>query len=72
MHASVIAPPPVIPSVPLPYAGSAEEQVSRLEGPVRFVRWHPRQAVLASAAAAIGVWVPPASTTAGGSNGVPV
>jgi len=40
--------------------------------PVRFVRWHPRQAVLASAAAAIGVWVPPASTIAGGSNGVPV
>lgn len=58
VHSSVIAPPPVIPSVPLPVAGSASEQVSRHEGPVRFVRWHPRQAVLASAAASVGVWVP--------------
>ena len=58
VHASVIAPPPVIPSVPLPVAGSADEQVSRHEGPVRFVRWHPRQAVLASAAASVGVWAP--------------
>ena len=58
VHPSVIAPPPVIPSVPLPAAGSPGEQVSRHEGPVRFVRWHPRQAVLASAAASVGVWVP--------------
>ena len=58
VHESVIAPPPVIPSISLPMAGSADEQVSRHEGPVRFVRWHPRQAVLASAASSLGVWIP--------------
>jgi hypothetical protein len=58
VRVAVIQPPPVIPSAPLPVATSPEDQVSRHEGAVRCVKWHPRQAVLASAASTVGVWVP--------------
>jgi len=48
-----------MPFLPVPEAASPEESISRHEGPVRAVRWHPRHAVLASASQAVGVWAPP-------------
>ena len=53
------APPTPVPSLPGPHAGSADEQASRMEGPVRCVRFHPRLALLGSAASAVAVWVTP-------------
>ena len=50
------AQPTPVPSLPGPHAASADEQASRLEGPVRCVRFHPRLALLGSAATAVAVW----------------
>ena len=49
-----------VPSSPGPFAASDAEQVSRMEGPVRCVKWHPKLAVLASAASAVAMWTCPA------------
>ena len=56
--AQLSVPPP---SLPVPEAESADEAVSRHEGPVRAVRWHPVLAVLASASQAVAVWMPSAA-----------
>lgn len=51
---------PVVPTgLPVPLAGSPEEQVSRLEGPVRCVRFHPKSALLASASSSVALWTSP-------------
>ncbi|RYG56834.1 hypothetical protein EON66_01915 [archaeon] len=50
---------PEIPPVAPPLANSPEEQVSRHEGPVRFVKWHPTQAVLASGSETVALWTLP-------------
>ncbi len=47
------------PLLPVPEASTPEESLSRHEGPVRAVRWHPRNAILASASQAVGIWMPP-------------
>lgn len=57
--------PDAVPRVPAPGAAGPEEQVSRHEGPVGFVRWHPTLGVAASASAAVAVWTPPAAGSAG-------
>lgn len=51
--------PVAVPPIPVPLAGTPEEQVSRMEGPVRCVRFHPRSALLASASSAVALWTPP-------------
>lgn len=48
-----------LPSLPVPEATTPAEAMSRHEGPVRAVRWHPRAAVLASGSQAVGLWMPP-------------
>ena len=47
-----------LPCLPVPEAATPAESLSRHEGPVRAVRWHPRLAVLASASQALGIWAP--------------
>jgi hypothetical protein len=48
-----------VPSVPAAQARSPEELVSRHESPVRLVRWHPRNCVLASASTGVALWTVP-------------
>lgn len=52
--------PRSVPGVPPVFAASAEEQVSRHEAPVGVVQWHPKAAVLLSAARNVAVWTGPA------------
>ena len=47
-----------LPMLPVPEAATPEDSLSRHEGPVRAVRWHPRAAILASASQAVGIWMP--------------
>ena len=51
-------PDAVLPACPI--AATAEEQVSRHDGPVRAIAWHPRQAVIASGSHSVAIWTPPA------------
>lgn len=52
------------PGVRPPLPATAEEQVSRHETAVKFVKWHPKAAVLATAGQAVGLWVAPSSGSA--------
>jgi len=55
-----LGPPRSVPSFPPPLPGGPDEQVSRLEGPVPWVRWHPAAAALAAGSRGVAVFSPPA------------
>lgn len=54
-----LGPPRGVPSLPVPLASSEEEQVSRHEGPVSAVRFHPKLAMLGSAGRNVALWTLP-------------
>lgn len=54
-----LGPPKGVPSLSVPLAANADQQISRHESPVTAVRWHPRAAVVASAARNVAIWTLP-------------